>query len=306
MPFFRLFKPRVSLPPPRLRLVVFGTEEMLPWPLQLVHPGALWGAQVGVPAAAKPSKNPRLLLEQPMEEGDYAFQGVHGTVIACVQQRRKGDPCPGIGASDDAPRIVGVGPAERERLENACWVVALELTEVLGELRDALLFQIELADRLADLSTGVVLDQEALRYYLPGKWRVANATKPVDAREHVTVHQEKGPKDTLWVHTHGLSKFGRPELEVCGIPAALGEAACRLLIELSQYLVGGGVLRPGGTVGDSRSPLFLRLRQDDSKRHYAGPSLELVDIGEDGKPLESGGACGVTVHTLAWTGQRAV
>lgn len=236
-----------------------------------------------------------------MEDGDFVFEGLRGTVIACVQRREKGVPYPRFESSIDAHRSLGLGDEEWERLENARWMVALELTEVLDQVGDAVLFQMELADRLALLSEGVVLDQEARRYYLPSGWRVANAARPLDAREHVTVHQAPDSQDAVWVHTHGLSKFGRFELEIRDLPETLTEAACRLLMELCQILVNGGILLPGEKVGDSRSPLCLRLRENEARRHYSAPSLELVDIGDEGKPVESGGACGVAVHTLAWS-----
>lgn len=302
MAFFQLFKPRLALPRPKLRLVIFGSEEKLPWPLQLVHPAGLWGALVGVPSIANRSHDiPLLWLEQPMEEGDYVFEGLHGTVIACVQRREKGCHYPRFDSSLDVHRNLGINHEEYEQLEDAQWMVALELTEVLDQVGDAVLFQMELADRLALLSGGIVLDQEARRYYLPGGWRVPNASRPLDAREHITLHKAPDTEHTVWVHTHGLSKFSRFELEIHDLPETLSEPACRLLMDLSQFLVNGGVMQPGEKVGDPRSPLYLRLRENEARKHYSSPSLELVDVGEDGKPLESGGACGVAVHTLAWS-----
>ncbi len=305
MPFFRLFKPRAILPPPRMRLAVFATEETLPWPLQLAHPAKLWGALPGIPVVMRQCQDPRRLLEQPMEPGDYLFEGISATVVACVQERQGGEPYPGRDAADGV-RLSGLGRAERERLERARWVVALQLTEVLNEPRDAVLFLVELADRLANLAEGVVLDQESRRYYLPGKWRVANAVKPLDAREQVAIHLEKSEGDRMWVHTHGLSKFGRPELELLDLPSELGEAACRLLVDLSQQMIGGAVLRPGERVGDPQSPLILRLGTIRSEAHYGGPSLELADPAREGEPGEKGGARGVAAYHRAWSDRRAV
>lgn len=306
MVFFRLFKPKLALPPPRLRLVVFGTKETLPWPLQLVHPGGLWGALLGFPTALRRHQDPRQLLERPMEPGDYLFEGLPGTVVACVQQRHPGVPYPGREPGHEEVRFLGTGVVERLRLEDARWVVALQLTEVLAEVKDAVLYQVELADRLAALSAGVVLDQEARRYYLPGKWRVANGLKPLDAREHVMLHLESVGGGTIRVHTHGLSKFGRPELEVLDLPERLGEDACRLMVDLSQQVIAGTLLRPGDRVGDPKVPLVLRLRRDGSGGHGSGPSLELVDGGREGESTEPGAARGIAAYSAAWSGRRAV
>ncbi|MHB0870364.1 MAG: DUF4026 domain-containing protein [Chloroflexota bacterium] len=306
MPFFSLFKPKTVLPLPRLRLAVFSTEETLPWPLQLVHPARLWGAMAGAPTAMRRHPDPRLQLEQPMTSGDYLFEGLAGSVIACVQERRQGEPYPGQDAVGGAGRLAGMGPAECDRLERARWVIALQLTEVLADAREAVLYQVELADRLASLSEGIVLDQEAHRYYLPGRWRVSNGSKPVDVREHVTLHLERVGGGRMWVHTHGLGKFGRHELELLDLPESLAEAACRLLIDLAQQAVAGAPLRPGERVGDPQASLLLRPGRDKSCTHYGGASLELVDSGREAEAAEGGAARGVAAYNRIWSERRAV
>lgn len=296
MGFLGLFKPRFELPPPRFRLIVFCPEEILPLPVQIAHPDGLSGAPVGVPEVLAPQPLPEFLLEQPMEPGGYLFQGHPADVLATVERRHRGSPYPGREAPRLAGSPAGVGAAERARLENAVWTVTLELAKMRGEIGGAVLYQMQLADRLAMLAEGAVLDQVAHRYYLPGRWRIANPIKPVDAREHVVLHLEVAADDTLWAHTHGLSKFGRPELEALGLPHTLGEVACRVMIDLAQRLIGGAVMRPGERVGDPESPLFVRVGRNGSVDHYTVPSLELVDMGPGGKPLERGASRGISAY----------
>ncbi len=68
------------------------------------------------------------------------------------------------------------------------------------------------ADRIATLTDGVISDKEALRYTFPGMWRVPGAVSPVDSREHIVIHLE-AMETGIWAHTHGLVKFGRPEMD---------------------------------------------------------------------------------------------
>lgn len=169
------FKSRSTPQPCKHGIVVFSTEETLPCPLQLTHPSGLWGALRGIPSASKPHPRPELLVELSMETGVYLFQGVKGTVRAEVHPRLRGDPYPGREWSDASADYEGIGEEERERLENALWMIHLELARVPGAVGEAVWYQVELADRLAALSEGIVLDPEARRYYLPGRWRVEGA-----------------------------------------------------------------------------------------------------------------------------------
>ncbi len=294
MGFFGWLRPRISSP--RLRLVVFGTEEILPLPLQLAHPDGLWGALLGIPSIPGREPGKRIPLELPMEPGNYLFTGAPGEVLASVEQRSGRASYPGRDQRGSAGAPAGMSDLILERLENARWAVTLDLISVASEVWDAVLYQVELADRLAALSGGVLLDQVSHRYCLPGAWRVANAIRPIDAREHVVIHLEIGDRRTLWVHTHGLVKFRRPELEILDLPEPLGEPACRLLIDLAQGLIGGAVLRPGGEVGDPHSPMVVKLGRDASASHYGGPSLELVDAGHDGRPAKRGATRGVQAY----------
>ena len=62
------------------------------------------------------------------------------------------------------------------------------------------------------------MDGCAFRFFGPTGWPVENAHPEFDAREHVHIHIES---DSGWLHTHGLIKFGRPEMEIYGVPDEL-------------------------------------------------------------------------------------
>ncbi len=306
MGIFEWVKPRVSLPSPRLRLVVFGTEETLPLPLQLVHPAGLWEAIVGDPSVPGKGKEDRLPLEMPMEPGSYLFKGSHAEVLATVEQRCGGAPYPGRDQRGSAGAPAGMSDPILHRLETARWAVILDLAPPGSEPWRAVLFHAELADRLAALSEGVFLDEVTHRYCLPGTWRVANARRPVDAREHVVIHMEIVTKRALWVHTHGLIKFGHPELEIVDLPEPLGEPACRLLIETAQGSILGESLQPGERVGDASHPMVVKAGSAASLLHCGAPSLELVDVRSDGRPMERGAARAVEAYRRSsWTAPTA-
>lgn len=53
----------------------------------------------------------------------------------------------------------------------------------------------------------------------------------------VQLHALFIPSGGVWVHTHGLVKYGYPELEVWGIPGFMAEDAAVLLNRVGQYML---------------------------------------------------------------------
>jgi hypothetical protein len=156
-------------PIPPVRLTVFCTEELLPCPLQIAHPDGLLGALVGIPRASDGDPQSRLPLETSMVAGSYAFAGVSGTVSARVSKRCPGEAYPGCDAAGTDFR--GLGEAERSWLASSLWAVRFEVSEVNSGETEVVLYLAEAADRLGVLASGVVLDEVARRYYLPGEWQ---------------------------------------------------------------------------------------------------------------------------------------
>lgn len=57
-------------------------------------------------------------------------------------------------------------------------------------------------------------------------------------QELITIHAvSDGPGTKGWVHTHGLAKYGLPELEIRAIPLFLAPSAAVLLNVLAEYLL---------------------------------------------------------------------
>jgi len=93
----------------------------------------------------------------------------------------------------------------------------------------------------------------------------------------------------IWVHTRGLRKFGRPDLQVKHVPGPwpgdnpMTTAACKLLNSLSERLCQGAMLGEGETAaftGLRRRCTFL-LSPDDSGSphcHFGNEVLEVIDL----------------------------
>jgi hypothetical protein len=164
-----------------------------------------------------------------------------------------------------------------ERFERGRFNVLLQLVDTTAQLGPVVLYGTELADRIARLAEGAVQDLHAQRAFAPGEWRVPDRIGELDAREHISVHQI-AEAETHWIHTHGLIKFGRPEFEVYDVADELAPAVSVGFLDLAQYVMEGGLIEPGHTLGDPDVPLRTRVGERELD-HWTVPVLELVDGG---------------------------
>ena len=170
------------------------------------------------------------------------------------------------------------GEEANERLINASAELVLELLRRDEPVGPAIESGMACADSLATQWRGVIVDPIAQRVVMPGDWQVADKVYDMDPREHVAIHTVAASSG-LWVHTHGLAKFGRPELEVFDIPEELATAALALVLDTSAYVIDGPVISPGNTLGPADKPLraFEGTREAD---HWDGvPVIELRGVG---------------------------
>lgn len=130
------------------------------------------------------------------------------------------------------------------------------------------------ADSLAAELRGVILDFFAQRVVMPGARQVQDKQYDIDPREHLSIHVVAEPSG-LWVHTHGLVKFGRPEFELFDLPADLERAAHAFVLDTSGYVIDGPVIAPGNTLGaiDAALRVFEGTRGRDHWEAY--PVVEL-------------------------------
>jgi hypothetical protein len=62
----------------------------------------------------------------------------------------------------------------------------------------------------------------------------------IDVQKAIQVHVVTDGKETKgWVHTHGMAKHGKPELEIRGVPLFLAEDATRFINQVADYFLNG-------------------------------------------------------------------
>jgi hypothetical protein len=279
------FSKKWSAPTPHLAMVVALTHPELPSLMMLANPTGANGAVAGMagPADQKPTPENMLL---PMKEGEYvALSPAEGL---CTLEVKRADPQSAGGLSLEPEMLEAAGLTQEmlAKFNHPTWQVTLQMATPAEDVRETVLFATRLAKRLATLGDGIVMDACAYRFFGPAGWPVEEPIAELDAREHVHIHIES---DSRWFHTHGLVKFGRPEMEIYDVPPELDDVAFTLLMNTAQYVIDSALISPGETCGDPNQPLYAREGTKNQKAHWEGvPVLELVDIDERRKPVASG------------------
>jgi hypothetical protein len=98
---------------------------------------------------------------------------------------------------------------------------------------------------LLDLTEGAAIDPAAQRSFgRDGLMKLASGTPLA----HIAFHDEPWDVESRWLHTHGLQKFGRPELDLVAVPISLAAEGRAFLREVATSLAGGARLASGAEV----------------------------------------------------------
>ena len=130
---------------------------------------------------------------------------------------------------------------------------------------------------LVSLTEGAVVDPQAQTTW--GGDQLTEALAGREPRAHLAIHNEAWGADERWIHTHGLNKFARPELDLVGIPVALEPEAEALLLDVADTLALGGELTPGQEVSlDELGSLVALPATPDTEHQSPWGRLRLCDI----------------------------
>ncbi len=110
--------------------------------------------------------------------------------------------------------------------------------------------------------------------------------RKIDVRKLIRIHHLTDGPCKGWVHTHGLAKLGRPELEIRHVPALFVSSACRILNSVAEYMLENPdrPVLPGHTMELDRATLLLfhEGKGDDEagydSSHYRAPVLTITAL----------------------------
>jgi hypothetical protein len=180
----------------------------------------------------------------------------------------------GEGAFGQLTRRLGADDAQTLRTGTLTFDVRLKAGE--ERIAESLRWAMNAVQSLVSLTGGVVIDPAAQTAW--GGERLGTMVSGPCAAQ-LSIHDEAWGADSRWLHTHGLQKFGRPELDLADVPVSLRGEAEAFLAEVAENLAQGQRLiagqeidleEQGAVVAINVSPdaehqaLFARLRLADT------------------------------------------
>jgi len=136
-----------------------------------------------------------------------------------------------------------------------------------------------------------VLDLLGNRWFQPAAWRETYAPgRAFDFATQVSVIVTDDPRyrPGMWMHTRGMKKFGRPDVQIRHIPARPGERSPVLQAAADALNAMGKLMAMGGKVVGGQSMSFPRVKArvsflaypDDSgpSGHFQNASIQVVDL----------------------------
>lgn len=182
---------------------------------------------------------------------------------------------------------------DRAILLNAHTIVRLRLAKRDLPSMEALFFMGRLVEAVRSLTGGVV--QDAVSHVLWGteQWQSVVEGSPrwgVDSHVKIEMLDEGG---LVWIHTHGMAKFGLPDLEIEGIPSDEVSAGRDLVSGAAHTLIASlgpdFELRPELAIPNTPLMIQLVARPRDEEGHFPFGSLLLVPYlsGSDPKAVDA-------------------
>lgn len=275
-------------------------------PSDAVFARALGGAGLGAvqytPAAARdPNASATSLGRQRL--GSYALAEPGGHATARLAVARHTQPAlAGMAEAAFAGLTQGLGAPDVATLREGRLAFNLRVNVVDG--RDAIFIKwaTKILLMILGIGDGAAIDPAAQRSYGRGELAaLAGAASPV---AHVAFHHEIWGADALWLHTHGLQKFARPELDLAGVPEVYAPEARALLSEVAERLIQGDALRAGQEIDLDETGRLVAIAMPADVDHQAPfGRLRLVDEPPPGAEMGAG-ATGLLERTVLAEARR--
>ncbi len=154
----------------------------------------------------------------------------------------------------DAPVLTGMGeraftlltrslyPDDVQTLRDGTLALRLRVDMTDAAAQVVLDWCVRVLRAVLDLTHGAVFDPAAQRCFGGGEVSALASNAPLG---HLSFHDEVWDAESRWLHTHGLQKFGRPELDLVGVPHSLLSEGWTFLREVSENLARGATLVAG-------------------------------------------------------------
>jgi uncharacterized protein YegJ (DUF2314 family) len=183
---------------------------------------------------------------------------------------------------DLIPRISrGFEESDLQKLNQARMIIRIRLSPKGFRPKDYIPFMTGLVEAVRELTGGVVQDAVSHTLWGTEEWKsrvLADPMKyPIESQLHFESLDEGG---NVWIHSHGMLKFGLPEMELEGIPAELAAAGRKMIILAGKTLIDAGAqgLDFNAEMDIPHTPFNFRMevREQDAEGHFPAGSVRIL------------------------------
>lgn len=128
---------------------------------------------------------------------------------------------------------------EQARAAQSWLVLQGEVQEdsTLEYLRNA----VGIVQAAAETGAAAVLDLQTLTLFSPARWESEVFAPQFRPCGHAVILVSPNPDGTLWFHTRGMRKFGRPDIGLEGVPQGEMDRAAAVINQMIHYGAQGAV-----------------------------------------------------------------
>ncbi len=183
-----------------------------------------------------------------------------------------------------------LSPDDLGKLKGASFIARIRLVTDKPAGLDYLATMVRLVAAVRDLTDGVVQDAVSHTLWGEEEWKRQVVAAPLEnmAASHVQFEalEEAG---SVWIHSHGMQKFGLPEIEMEGIPVEWASSALNLMKMIADTLVATtetSGLDLGAGISISNTPIRFKMNYaaSDSEGHFPIGSLKVFPYLQDYDP----------------------
>ena len=211
---------------------------------------------------------------------DLRANGVPATGRIIVYQHERAITS-GMDETAFATLARGLGPGDVRTLREGHLAYNIQVTTLRPNIFTVLNWSMRLLSVVMDLTEGTAVDPAAERCC--SREQIVSFIGE-DPLVHIAFQSEQWAADSTWLHTHGMQKFGKPELGMVGVPLSLEQEARSFLRDVALNLINGGLLPAGGEIdlGELGSVVAVSAPVDVEHQAPYG-RFRLVDLPQPGE-----------------------
>ncbi len=169
----------------------------------------------------------------------------------------------------------GLPDDERRKLKASTMIIRIRVRPLDSSDLWYLGFSVAFAEAVRDLCGGIVQDAASHTLWGTGEWlRMAeNCGRDDDMVDHLQFHVLEEGKG-VWIHSHGMHKFGIPEVEIESVPHELAAAGLetlkRMCLVLIEKRMDGIPESAEHRIANSPFLFLTELKPADDEGHFPG------------------------------------